>query len=573
MAEIERIDLDILIVGGGGAGAVAAIWAAQEVEKVGLVDKGVFGKSGCTPMGAFSMNAAFGYADPADNPWEHFKDTVKGGHFINNQELVHLYTSEAMERVNDLVSYGAKFDMENGKLHLALMPGHSHPRSVHYDRHTGPMIMGALARKVKRVPNVRLFEEVLIVDLRITPEGPHTAVGLRLADSSWIVFSARAVIVTTGSGAQIYKNNTTSLDNTGDGLSFLYEAGAELADMEFVQFYPSTVCFPKFLGLGPTATHFLRIRTGARLYNGLGEEFMNKQMPGWRFQATRDKMAIAIYREIVEGRGSPHGGVYLDVTHFPREKLEKEYEIGNYFHKLLQIGIDISKQPIETKVSAHFFMGGVRVNERGETNLPGLYAGGEAVAGYHGANRLGGNALSEILVSGARAGKYAALWAKDRRQSGRLERGPEVLLAPLMEKIARWKEHGPGLRPVEGKRRIQELMWEKAGVIRDAGRMKSGLEELRALQQQAAENLVVCPAGRFNRELQDAFELQHMIRICTLILTAALFREESRGAHYRVDFPEPDNGKWLANVLLKKSGSAIGMKTEKVKLTYLSPEE
>jgi len=574
MLKAEPFDLDVLVIGGGGAGAMAALWAAKEVPRVGLAEKGVFGKSGCTSMGAFSICAAFGYADPADNSRKHLEDTIKGGQFLNDQELVDLYTREAPERIQELISYGARFDMENGRLKQVMMPGHSFPRACHYDRRTGPMIMGTLARKLKKTPSIRRFAEVMVVDLLLQPEGPHYAVGIRWADSSFIIFRAKAIVVTTGGGAQIYKNNTTSLDNTGDGISLMFQAGVELSDMEFVQFYPTTVCSPKLPGLGPTATAFLRIRTGARLYNALGEDFMDKKMPGWRFRATRDLLSQAIYKEIIEGRGTPKGGVYMDITHLPPEKIEKEYAIGSYYKKLLQVGVDISKRPIETKVSAHFFMGGARVNARGETNVPGLYAGGEATAGYHGANRLGGNALSEILVSGSRAGKFAALRAKAVSEEGKGEEALEGRLEALKERIARWRARAGGLRPVEGKKRVQDLMWEKAGVVRQGSKMREGLDSLRALKEEAERSLMICPERRYNRELFDAFEFFHMIRVSSLILLAALTREESRGAHYREDFPLPDNARWLVNILLKRSeDEGVKARTEKVKLTHLSPEK
>ncbi|MFH1758617.1 MAG: FAD-binding protein [Pseudomonadota bacterium] len=572
MAEIKPLDMDVLVIGGGGAGAMAAIWAAQEVDRVGLVEKGVFGKSGCTPMGAYSICAAFGYTNPEDNSRVHLEDTIRQGRFINNQELVKVFANEAPARVMELVSYGAKFDMENGRLKQGMMPGHSYPRACFYDRRTGPMIMGTLARQVKKTPQVRVFEEVMIVDLFMTPNGPHYAIGFRWADTSFMVFRAKAIIVTTGGGAQIYKNNTTSLDNTGDGISLLFEAGTELADMEFVQFFPAAVCFPKFPGMGPTAPSYLTIHTEAKLYNALGEEFVGKKMPGWKFQATRDILSQAIYREVIEGRGSPHGGVFLDVTHLPPEKIKKETTFGGYFEKLLQLGVDLTKRAIETTVSAHFFMGGARVNTRGETNIPGLFAGGEATAGYHGANRLGGNALSEILVSGSRAGQFAAAWAKE--QEGR-DTGKEELkrrVHALQEKISRWQKHTSGLRPVEGKKRLQELMWEKAGVIREGGKMKSGLESLLTLKEEGEQHLVVSSGLRFNRELLDAFELQHMVRISFLILQAALAREESRGAHYRKDFPYPDDARWLVNIILEKAGEKVDLKMEKVQLTHLHPE-
>lgn len=570
----ETFDCDVLIIGGGGAGAMAAVWAAKEAERVALVEKGVFGKSGCTVMGAFSMCAAFGYADPTDNPRKHFEDTIRGGQFLNRQDLVDLYTREAPERVMELISYGAKFDMENGRLHQAMMEGHSLPRACHYDRRTGPMIMGTLARQVKKTPQVRVYEEVMIVDLFMTPNGPHYAIGLRWADTGFMVFRAKAIVVTTGGGAQVYKNNTTSLDNTGDGLSLMFEAGAELADMEFVQFYPTTVCSPKLPGLGPTATAFLRLRTGARLYNALGETFMDQKMLGWRFQATRDQLSQFIYREIVEGRGTPNGGVYLDITHLPPATIKKEYEIGLYYQKLLKIGVDISQRPIETKVSAHFFMGGARVNERGETNVPGLFAGGEAVAGYHGANRLGGNALSEILVSGSRAGRYAADWT--RAHEGKAMGQDKALDARLrfwQEKIGTWQKPRSDLRPIDGKRQIQDLMWEKAGVIREGAKMERALQSLASLKEKAEAQLTINPGKRFNREILDAFELFHMIRISSLILQAALSRKESRGAHYRLDYPLPDNGEWLANIILQKTKGGISLKTEKVGLTDMRPEQ
>ncbi len=573
MAEIEYRDFDVLVIGGGGAGAMAAIYAARQVPRVGLVEKGVFGKAGCTPMGAYSMCAAFGNADPRDNPRVHLEDTIRQGRFINNQELVDVYTREAPERVMDLVSFGAKLDtMEDGKLKQGMMAGHSYPRACFYDRKTGPMIMATLARQARKTPQIQILEEILIVDLMIHDRGPHLAIGLRWADSSLIVLRAKAVVVATGGGAQIYKHNTTSIDNTGDGISLMFQAGAELADMEFVQFYPTTVCSPRLPGLGPTAPAYLTIHTGAKLYNSLGEEFVGKKMPGWRFQATRDILSQAIYREIIEGRGSPHGGVYLDVTHLGEERIKKETSFGGYFEKLLKLGVDLTKRSIETTVSAHFFMGGARVNVRGETNLSGLFAGGEAVAGYHGANRLGGNALSEILVSGARAGQYAAAWAKEEKGKRKKEEGLNRRLQSLQDKISGWQKETSGLRPIEGKKRIQEIMWETAGVVREAGKMEKGLQSLSALREETEERLMASPLRRFNRELLDAFELEHMIRISSLILTAALAREESRGAHYRIDFPYPADEQWLVNIILQKAGDKINQRLEKVQFTHLQPE-
>ena len=573
MAETQDRDFDVLVIGGGGAGAMAAIYAARQVPRVGLVEKGVFGKAGCTPMGAYSMCAALGNADPRDNPRVHLEDTIRQGRFINNQELVEIYTREAPERVMELVSFGARLDtLEDGRLKQGMMAGHSYPRACFYDRKTGPMIMSTLARQARKTPQIQVLEEVLIVDLVMNERGPHYAIGLRWADSSLIVLRAKAMVVATGGGAQIFKHNTTSIDNTGDGISLLFQAGAELADMEFVQFYPTTVCSPRLPGLGPTAPAFLTIHTGAKLTNAMGEEFVGRKMPGWRFQATRDMLSQAIYREITEGRGSPHGGVYLDVTHLGEERIKRETSFGGYFDKLLKLGVDLTQRPIETTVSAHFFMGGVRVNARGETSLPGLFAGGEAVAGYHGANRLGGNALSEILVSGARAGQYAAAWARDERGEGGKEGELNRRRQSVQEKISRWQERAFGLRPVEGKKRVQEIMWETGGVVREAGKIQKGVESLVALREETEKELRVAPPGKFNRELLDAFELAHMIRVSSLILTAALARKESRGAHYRLDFPYPDDERWLVNIVLRRDGEEVYQRLETVELSRLRPE-
>ena len=341
------------------------IWAAKAA-RVSIVEKGIFGKSGCTPMGAFSICAAFGYGDPKDNPQIHMEDTIRQGQFINNQELVRIFSKEAPDKIRELISYGAHFDHdEKGKLKQVLMPGHTYPRACFHDRKTGPMLMRTLAQKVKNTSNITVFEEIIIVKLVMGPKDCHYAIGICWADSKIIVFRTKAIVITSGGCGQIYKNTTTSIDNTGDGLNLMFQAGAELADMEFIQFYPTTVCHPKFLGLGPTAPAQLRIQTGARLYNKLGEDFMEKKMPGWRFKSPRDVLSQAIYKEIIEGRGTPHGGVYMDVTHLSPQEIEEKLSIGNIYKTLLNNGIDITKRPIETTVSAHFLMGGSRINKKG----------------------------------------------------------------------------------------------------------------------------------------------------------------------------------------------------------------
>ena len=571
-APVIRHEHDVLIIGGGGAGAYAAIWAARHVSRVAILEKGIFGNSGCTPMAGFSMCAAAGIAEPKDTPQVHMWDTLKGGQFVNNQQLVKNYTEEAPERIYELVNeFGCRLSMENGRLHQAQMPGHTYPRAFHYERKTGPMVMRSLARKAKQTPGVEVFRETVMLDLVHNPDGKHHVIAMRWRDGALEVFSARTVIIATGSAAQIYRNTTSSLDNTGDGLSLLYKAGATLSDMEFVQFYPTTQCYPHILGLGPTCPAFLRLRTGARLYNARGEHFMDEKMPDWRFKATRDYLAQCIYREIREGRGTEHGGVYIDLLHLDPETIRTQFAISNYYEGYLRSGVDLTKDAIETTVAAHYFMGGAVVDQDGETTLANLYCAGEATAGYHGANRLGGNAMTEVMVSGQRAGLAAALRARELSEG---KDHPE-LADRVAVQAARLKKlfaaGGTGVRPVDLKQRLKDIMWEHVGVVRNEAGLSTAVQELDALAEQLP-HIGVCAPVPCNRELLDAFEIEHMLRVARVIASAALFRKETRGAHYREDFPTTDNRSWLVNLDCTAAQDGMRLESRPVALTYMQPE-
>ena len=570
MRNITRIYKDVLVVGGGGAGAMAAMWAAKDVESVGLVEKGIFGNSGCTPMAGFSVCAAAGIADPRDNPGVHFEDTLRSGQYVNNQELVKNYTEEAVERIWELMSHGCKLTMENGRPHQAQMPGHTYPRAFHYERKTGPMVMRSLAGAARKTPGVEVFKETVMADLVVNQDGLHHGIALNWADSSILVFSAKVIVIATGSAAQVFRNTTSSLDNTGDGLALMYRAGAELSDMEFVQFYPTTQCYPKFLGMGPTCPAFLRLNTGARLRNGNDKPFMDAIMPDWRFKATRDFLAQCIYREVAQGRGTPHGGVWIDLLHLEPEVVKEKFAISNYYGKALRSGVDLTKDRVETTVAAHYFMGGLTVTAEGATTLPGIYAGGEAVAGYHGANRLGGNAVSEILVSGQRAGLYGARAALDRKGAGDHPDLPARVDA-LRKRMARWENNADGEKPARLKRELKNIMWEKAGVVRSAEGLEQGLTDLEALERKS-RNMRINSRKSCNRELLDALEFGYMLDVSRLIMAPALRRTESRGAHFREDHPERDNANWLANIHSSRSDSGPVLEIRPVKLLYSKPE-
>ncbi|MBU7022924.1 MAG: FAD-binding protein [Theionarchaea archaeon] len=540
---VTRKAYDIVIIGGGGAGAQAALSAAQGTNlKVALVDKGVLGRSGCTILGSFSCNAALGYEGSKDSPQAHFMDTVKEGRYINNQPLVRVYTEKAPERVLALHKEGPVFEEEDGKLKQDMVPGHSFPRAVFNNLHTGKSIIVTLMNLVKKAPIDR-YDECVIFDIVCEENKVRGVVGYDLTGKV-IVFSCKAVIIAAGGCGQLYPHSTSSKGATGDGLVLAYTAGAELQDLEFIQFFPTAQCYPRLLKLNPTIPSMLRYKGGCRLYNAEGVEFMKEKNPEWRFTVTRDELSKAIYTEIMEGRGSPHGGVYMDVLHLTELEIIDTFSFGNLFPDLLKMGIDLRKDRIETTVSAHFSMGGIRVDEKFSTCVEGLFAAGEAAAGIHGANRLPGNALSEILVSGHEAGRQAAAYARETEP-------PKVEGTESIEKIESVMERGGDIVPVKVKKEIQRAMLRHVGVIRGKEGLENGIKSLEWTKGNIQEMEVSTRTYVWNKELVDALEAEFMVEAGLLVARAAQYRTESRGSHFRKDYPESD-ASWLVNVVLQK---------------------
>ena len=560
---------DVLIVGGGGAGALAAIHAANMGAKVMIVEKGVFGKSGCTILGGYSCNVALGFADSRDTPRVHFEDTVREGKFINDQALVDIYTREAPARVRELYEYGAKWEKIDGNFAQGAMPGSTYPRAVFVDHRTGQAMMGALRREVYRHKNIRVAHETAVTRLLLRDGSVVGASAMRLRNSQPVAFAAKATVIATGGGCLLYPYSTTSIDNTGDGFVLALEAGAELQDMEFVQFYPTVQCYPRLLGMNPTCPAWFRIRSQAQIYNAQGKAFVEEAIPDWQLKATRDILAQLIYREIIEGRGTPHGGVYIDVSHLPSQQVERDFAFGGFLRKLLGMGIDIRRQAIETGVAAHYFMGGIKINWRCETRVPGLFAGGEATAGVDGSNRLGGNALSEILVFGARAGDSAAEYASQLPGSPSLERQKTVEPLPGVRTDGK-----NGMRPAQLKRAIQRIMWEKVGVLREGGKLSEAKRELERLERDEIPKLTIDSDLKvYNRELLDSIEVRRMVVLAQVIAAAAEMRRETRGAQMREDYPQRDDKNWLANLVASKQKEGISIRKVPVTCDTLQPEE
>jgi len=561
--KIKKVAYDIIVIGGGGAGAEAVISLSNEGVKVVLVEKGIFGKSGSTTLGSFSCNVALEYEGSRDTPRIHFEDTVREGKYINDQRLVEVYTKEAPERILELQKIEPIFEKrENGKLKQELVPGHTFPRSVFCEPQTGKKMLLALKKEVLR-RNIDIYNECIIFDTVIHENSVRGALGLDIKRGEVIVFRCKAIIIATGGCCQLYQNTTTATDVTGDGLALAYSAGAELKDMEFVQFFPLAQCYPKILKHDLTFPDFLRVKTGARVYNREGIEFIKEKIPNWRFKVTRDEFARLICTEIWEGRGSPHGGVYIDVLHLSEKEIVDAYSFGNYFNDLLEMGIDLRKDALETTVSAHYFMGGIKVDEKFTTCVHGLFAAGETIAGIHGANRLAGNALSEILVTGYKAGEYAVQYVKKINEN---DFDPCDEITPIVTLLERKGK----ISPIEIKKKIKKIMEEKVGVIRNAQGLKEAIETLENLKENLHNIHISTKTYVWNREIIDAIEVNFMVTVALLIAKAALFRKESRGSHFREDYPRPDNKNWLINIVFQKDR---GIEVERPNVTQISLEE
>jgi fumarate reductase (CoM/CoB) subunit A len=568
---------DIIIIGGGGAGACAALSANNENPnlKIAIIDKGFFGKSGCTILGGFSCTAVLG-THPQDTVYQHFEDTVREGRYINDQDLVEIYTAKAPYLVRALHAMGSVFEAEKGNIKQKMVPGHTYPRAVYNNLHTGKSMITALQKAVFQ-KDIDIFNEHIAIKV-ICNKKVEGVLVFDIALGEPKLYACKAVIICTGGCGQLYKNSTTSVGSTGDGLALAYNAGAQLQDMEFIQFFPTAQCYPRLLHLNPTFPSMLRYTAGCRLYNKEGQEFM-KKVPNWTYNVTRDDLSKAIYTEIKEKRGSPHGGVYMDVLHLSEEEIVDAFSFANIFNKLLRAGIDLRKDAIETTVSAHFSMGGIRVNNHFQTCVTGLFAAGEAMAGIHGANRLPGNALSEILVSGHEAGISATHYTEKEKRKNKpisLEMKNLLFFQYLSAVQKDKKDEKKSLHkktkvsPAEMKEKIQKIMWEHVGVIRNGAELQKAVDELTKIQDGLSLMTLHTPTHTWNKELLDAFEVECMTTVGLLVTTAALYRTESRGSHYREDCPESDNTSWLTHIVHQKNAP---MKLVAPRMTRISQEE
>jgi succinate dehydrogenase / fumarate reductase, flavoprotein subunit len=576
MPDLEKYPYDVLVVGAGGAGLRAAIEAAAGGARVGLVCKSLLGKAH-TVMAEGGVAAALANVDDRDNWKVHFTDTLRGGQYVNNWRMAELHAKEAPARVNELEAWGALFDRtEDGRILQRNFGGHRYPRLAHVGDRTGLEMIRTLQDHAVHENAIEVHMECTVTRLLKHGERIAGAVAYERERGRFRLFAASAIVLATGGIGRAYSITSNSWEYTGDGHSLAYHAGAALQDMEFVQFHPTGMVWPPSVR-GILVTEGVR-GEGGILVNKEGRRFMFDDIPenyraqtadnpeeGWHYTQgdksarrppellTRDHVARCIMREVREGRGSPHGGVYLDIS-WIKQKLPGAAEhirkkLPSMYHQFKELAdIDITTTPMEVGPTTHYMMGGVRVDGDSQmSTVPGLFAAGEVAAGLHGANRLGGNSLSDLLVFGKRAGEYAARYALEQAAAepdgSNTQRAVEAALEPF--------ERGSGENPFQIQHDLQGMMQELVGIVRREEEMRRALDGIRELRQRA-EHTHVSGNREYNPGWHTALDLENLLTVSEAITLAALERRESRGGHFRDDYPEKDPRYGTFNVVVQK---------------------
>jgi len=528
----ETREHDVLIIGAGGAGLRAAIEALAKGASVGVVCKSLLGKAH-TVMAEGGIAAAMANVDTADGWQPHFRDTMRGGKFLNNWRMAQLHAQEAPDRVRELEQWGALFDRtDKGAILQRAFGGHTYKRLCHVGDRTGLEMIRTLQDRGVQL-GFDVYMECTVTRLLTDGGRVAGAFGYWRENGRFIVFKAKSVVIATGGIGKAWPITSNSWEYTGDGMTLAYEAGAELMDMEFVQFHPTGMVWPPGVQ-GLLVTEAVR-GEGGILRNKLGERFMEKYDPKRMELSTRDVVARSIYTEVKEGRGTEHGGAYLDISHKPAEYVKKK--LPSMYHQFKELAdVDITKGPMEVGPTCHYVMGGIRVDaETAQSTLPGLFAAGEAAAGLHGSNRLGGNSLSDLLVFGRRAGLAAAEHARRVPNSGvseaQIAEAEKELLAPFSNTGAE--------SPYAVHRDLQRVMQSLVGIFRTEEDLKKAFAELEQLNVRAAKTSVE-GSRLFNPGWHLARELKSMLIVSEAVALSAVARTESRGAHSRIDFPNYD---------------------------------
>lgn len=545
---VEHVETDILIVGSGGAGLFAAHHAADVDPNLNIIvsSKGLVGKCGCTRMVQGGYNVVL---HPDDSIEKHFYDTIKGGGGINDQEMAWTLVSDAPKRIRELeTKMGVFFDRnEDGTIHQKPFAGQSFDRTVHRGDLTGIEIISRLHDSLFSKPNVTLWDETRAIDLLLDGESGRLAGCLMLNSrtGNFIVVHCKAAIVGTGGAATMYKIATPSLEKSGDGMAMCYRAGTEFLDMEMMQFHPTGLLAENSRLNGGVLEEGLR-GAGGYLFNSFGERFMKHYDPENMERSTRDRVARAAYMEIMAGKGTPLGGVYVDVSHLGKENVLRMFP--GMVERCKDVGRDLSVEPVEISPAAHFHMGGVKVSINCESNIEGLFVAGEDAGGVHGANRLGGNGVCDSTVYGARAGDAAAQFVHNYSNPAIVS---EHKIKDLIDEATAPFKRIEGENPFYLRNELKDLMWEKVGLVRNGKALQAAVDKLITLEEKV-NHVAVKGSQAYNLTWQEFLNIKNLVSIAMMVTSSALMREESRGSHYRSDFPESNDKNWLSNIIVKR---------------------
>ena len=560
VAPYETVETDVLVLGAGGAGLRAAIAAAEAGARVLVICKSLLGKAH-TVMAEGGVAAAMHNVAYQDS-WEvHFADTMKGGKLINDWRMAEIHARESPERVLELERWGAVFDRTwQGRIHQRPFGAHTYPRLAHIGDRTGLELIRTLQDRAVHTKGVDVHMEVTVFKLLKTEGRIAGVIAYRRADGSVILYRCGALVLASGGAGKMYRVTSNSWESTGDGTALAYDAGAQLRDMEMVQFHPTGMVWPAGVR-GILVTEGVRGEGGV-LRNKDGERFMERYDPDRMELSSRDVVARAINSEVLAGRGTPHAGAFLDITHKKPEYIKSK--LPSMYEQFLKLGhVDITKQPMEVAPTIHYAMGGVRVEaETGASTVPGLFAAGEVASGLHGANRLGGNSLSDLLVFGKRAGEAAAAAAKAdpaaitaRLDVSEVDTAIADLVAPL--------DRAAGENPFRLQTEIQDVMSEHAPIVRDRAGLEAGLASILDLGARARR----CGTGgsstrAFNPGWHTAQDLHSMLVNAEALLRSALARQESRGAHARTDYPKTEESLASVNYVAEKTPDGMRVTAE-----------
>jgi succinate dehydrogenase flavoprotein subunit len=547
--DLMRAETDVLVIGSGAAGMYAAIEAAGQGANVLLAERSLIGRGGATVMAQMTVAVALG-AETPDHWSHHYQDTLTAGRGLCNEPLAQLLCEDGPECIRAMDDWGVGWARKDGHITQAMAPGHDRPRCVYVDfLSTGPAVSKTLRTVLNKNASIRKAGDLCIVELLLTDGAVTGAVALHLGSGAPVILSAKSTILATGGLTRLYRRNSASANMGGDGYALALRAGVSLVDMEFVQFFPIGHLAPRLIGMDPIMWDPFRYKLGGRLLNNCMEEFTQRYgvAEDGKYVITRDVGSYAILKEVEAGRGSPHGGAYLSFQHCPAASLREAF--GPVIDRLAANGIDLTTTPVEVAPIAHYHMGGVAADPQMRTDLPGLFAAGEAVGGANGANRLSGNAITEALVFGRRAGRSAANHAKRIRAMPALAANAQTAIALTTASSNR------ELNTAEIVQTLQATMQDHVGPLRSQAGLVHALDTITQLTRELGDS----PSGdgeRFDMRRIDWFDLRNMLLVARAVTEAALARIETRGAHQREDYPQPSPD-WALNQFVRLSDGRI----------------